>query len=231
MKIIKQELQSEKSLKQKLEFLCEFSKVTPTFITGSIRKIKNTNLIYIQPHRVIVKNITFLVFIYSNDVYISNIYGTNDIVEDVKQVYLDEFEQDRIEFNNKQTRKDRKIDDYFQKVCDSQNDIACEIIQNLEIWIFGMIKTMIQNFKRRYFDMEKVKEQCKLEYLIDMIKEMYNKFESKLKEIDEEYGTTLINFGQSKYFIINFAMAKLMEMEQTYRNKVALYLFNNIKIQ
>lgn len=79
--------------------------------------------------------------------------------------------------------------------------------------------------------MEKVKEQCKLEYLIDMIKEMYNKFESKLKEIDEEYGTTLINFGQSKYFIINFAMAKLMEMEQTYRNKVALYLFNNIKIQ
>ena len=94
-----------------------------------------------------------------------------------------------------------------------------------------MIKTMIQNFKRRYFDMEKVKEQCKLEYIIDMIKEMYNKFESKLKEIDEEYGTTLINFGQSKYFIINFAMAKLMEMEQTYRNKVALHLFNNIKIQ
>ena len=134
MKIIKQEIQFEESLKQRLEFICEFSKVTPTFITGSIRKIKNTNLTYIEPHRVIVKNITFFVFNYSNDVYISNIYGTNDIVEDVKQVYLDEFEQDRIEFNNKQTRKDRKIDDYFQKVCDSQNDIACEIIQNLEIF-------------------------------------------------------------------------------------------------
>ena len=62
---------------------------------------------------------------------ITTIYGTNDIVEDVKQVYLDEFEQARIEFNNKQTRKDRKIDDYFQKVCDSQNDIACEIIIEL----------------------------------------------------------------------------------------------------
>ena len=62
---------------------------------------------------------------------ITTIYGTNDIVEDVKQVYLDEFEQVRIEFNNKQTRKDRKIDDYFQKVCDSQNDIACEIIIEL----------------------------------------------------------------------------------------------------
>ncbi len=62
-------------------------------------------------------------------------------------------------------------------------------------------------------------------------KEMYNKFDSQLRKIDEEYRTTLINFGQSKYFIINFAMAKLMEMEQTDRNKVALYLFNNIKIQ
>ena len=73
MKIIKQELQFEESLKQRLEFICEFSKVTPTFITGSIRKIENANLTYIEPHRVIVKNITFLVFNYSNDVYISNL--------------------------------------------------------------------------------------------------------------------------------------------------------------
>ena len=73
LKIIKQELQFEESLKQRLEFICEFSKVTPTFITGSIRKIENSNLTYIEPHRVIVKNITFLVFNYSNDVYISNL--------------------------------------------------------------------------------------------------------------------------------------------------------------
>ena len=32
---------------------------------------------------------------------ITAIYGTNDIVEDVKQVYLDEFEQARIEYNAK----------------------------------------------------------------------------------------------------------------------------------
>ena len=35
MKIIKQNLQFEESLKQRLEFICEFSKVTPTFINGS----------------------------------------------------------------------------------------------------------------------------------------------------------------------------------------------------
>ena len=59
-------------------------------------------------------------------------------------------------------------------------------------------------------------------------KEMYNKFDTHLRKLDEEYRTTLINFGQSKYFIINFTMSKLMEMEQTDRNKVALYLFNVI---
>lgn len=39
MKIIKQELEFEEYLKQRLEFICEFSKVTPTFINGSIRKL------------------------------------------------------------------------------------------------------------------------------------------------------------------------------------------------
>ena len=106
--------------------------------------------------------------------------------------------------------------------------------------------------------MEKLKEKNKLEYLIDMIKdmnikyklrlaicmndsswltleynknEMYNKFDTHLRNIDEEYRTTLINFGSRKYFNINFAMAKLMEMEQADRNKVALYLFNSIENQ
>lgn len=53
--------------------MCELSKVTPTFINGKIRKLERTNLTYIESHRVIIKNITFLVFNYSNDVYISNL--------------------------------------------------------------------------------------------------------------------------------------------------------------
>ena len=62
---------------------------------------------------------------------ITTIYGTDNIVNDVKQLYLDEFEEARIEYNNKQTRNDRKIDNYYKKVCESQNDIACEIIIEL----------------------------------------------------------------------------------------------------
>ncbi len=64
--------------------------------------------------------------------------------------------------------------------------------------------------------------------LIYNTKENHEKFDSMLKDIDEEYRTTLVNFGSRKYFNINFAMAKLMEMETTEQNKVALYLFNNI---
>lgn len=73
MKIIKEELQFDEGIKQRLKFICEFAKVTPKFINGSIRKIDKTNLSYIEPNRVIVKNTTFLVFNYSNDIYISNL--------------------------------------------------------------------------------------------------------------------------------------------------------------
>ena len=73
MKIIKEKLEFEECLKQRLEFICEFAKVKPVFINGSIRKLEKTNLSYIEPHRVIVKNITLLVFNYSNNVYISNL--------------------------------------------------------------------------------------------------------------------------------------------------------------
>lgn len=63
--------------------------------------------------------------------------------------------------------------------------------------------------------------------LIYNTKENFEKFDSMLKDIDEEYRTTLINFG--KYKLVMFVMAKLMEMETTEQNEVALYLFNNIK--
>ena len=57
-------------------------------------------------------------------------------------------------------------------------------------------------------------------------KEYYDKFDSMLKELDEEYRTALVNFA--KYKLVMFAMVKLMEMETTEQNKVTLYFLNNI---
>ena len=56
--IIKEELHIEESLKRKLELICEFSNVAPTIINGNIRKIDKTNLTYIEPNRIIIKEKT-----------------------------------------------------------------------------------------------------------------------------------------------------------------------------
>ena len=93
---------------------------------------------------------------------IRTIYGTNDIVNDVKQVYLDEFEKARLEYNQKQTREDRKIKDYFKKVCELQNDIACEIIIELGDMDFWNDKT--EEYRLKMIDVynEQVKDLMKI---------------------------------------------------------------------
>ena len=92
---------------------------------------------------------------------ITTIYGTNDIVEDVKQVYLEEFEQARTEYNAK-TRADRQIKDYFQKVCDSQNDIACEIIIELGDMDFWQDKDNEYRYKMTDVYNEQIQELSKI---------------------------------------------------------------------
>ena len=71
--IIKQEIDMEESLKRRLDIICDFCNTTPAIINGSIRKVDKTNLTYIEPHRIIIKNITFLAFNYSTDIYIKNL--------------------------------------------------------------------------------------------------------------------------------------------------------------
>ena len=103
---------------------------------------------------------------------------------------------------------------------------------------------------------EKIIEENKVEFLMNIIKnmdltnklrlaicmsdssctnlkydkpEMYQKFDNMLKELDEEYRNTIINFAN--YPLIMFAMAKVMEMNEVEQNQVALFLFNCIRIE
>ena len=80
IKIIEQEISFDDTLKKKLEFICDFCNTTPKFINGSIRKIDRTNLIYLEPHRIIIKNITFLAFNYSNEIYIENLSNSINVI-------------------------------------------------------------------------------------------------------------------------------------------------------
>ncbi|MBR0350428.1 MAG: plasmid recombination protein [Clostridia bacterium] len=60
------------------------------------------------------------------------IYGTENLYQDVQDLYFDEFEEAKLEYNSKQTREDRKIDNYFKHISqDKQKDLACEFIIEL----------------------------------------------------------------------------------------------------
>ena len=88
---------------------------------------------------------------YDNEKYLIRVVrGTNDIVNDVKDLYLEEFEEARIEYNNKQTRNDRKIDNYFMKINESQNDLACEII--IELGDMDFWKDKDKEYRLRMID-------------------------------------------------------------------------------
>ena len=73
---------------------------------------------------------------YSKD-NICIIYGTSNLIDDVKTVYHKEFDEALEEYNKKQTRQDRKIEDYFEHVADKEQDMAVEIIVQIgdrEFW-------------------------------------------------------------------------------------------------
>ena len=57
---------------------------------------------------------------------------------------------------------------------------------------------------------------------------IHSKFDNELKKIDKDYLTSYINMR--KYPQVLFVMAKIMEMNNAEQNKIAMYLYNNIKI-
>ena len=104
----------------------------------------------------------------NNQELIKIIKGTNDIVLDVKKLYIDEFEKSRLEYNEKQTRNDRKIQDYFLQISnDSKHDLACEIIIELGNMRFWKNKSKEEKHKMIEVYTEQVKD---LERLVPSFK-------------------------------------------------------------
>ncbi len=79
IKLKTKELHFDEELKKKIEFICDFCNTKPTIINGSIKNIEHTNLNYIEPHRVIIKGITFLVFNYSKTIYVGSLANSLEI--------------------------------------------------------------------------------------------------------------------------------------------------------
>ena len=68
---------------------------------------------------------------------------------------------------------------------------------------------------------------CDSNYMSELYdkQELLNFFDSALREVDEEYRITVINF--SRCFNVMFEMSKIMLMTKEQQNKVMLYLYNN----
>lgn len=99
----------------------------------------------------------------NNQELIKTIKGSNDIVKDVKELYLDLFDEAKLEYNNKQSRDDRKIDNYFNKIAnDTKHDLACEIVielGNMEYWDEKSLEykyQMTQVFEQQLEDIQEI---------------------------------------------------------------------------
>ena len=94
--------------------------------------------------------------------------GTSSPLDDVKELYLTEFEEARLEYNSKQSRPSRMIDNYFENVSNNEKkDLACEII--LELGDKQYWDTKDEDFKKKMSEVYK-KQVDDLELLVPNFK-------------------------------------------------------------
>lgn len=87
--IVRENIEIEEALKKKIEFICSFCNTTAEITNGSIRTIEHTNLAYIEPHRIVIKGITFLAFNYETNIYIESLNNKiqiKDLEEYIKNI-------------------------------------------------------------------------------------------------------------------------------------------------
>ena len=104
----------------------------------------------------------------NNQELIEIVRGTSSPLNDVRELYLNEFEESRLEYNSKQSRPSRMINNYFENVSNNEKkDLACEIILELgdkEYW-----DTKDKDFKKKMSEVYK-KQVDDLELLVPNFK-------------------------------------------------------------
>ena len=71
--ITKKEINISEELKSKIEWTCKLKQVKPKIINGNLRIVEHTNLAYVEPHRVIIKDKLYLFFNEQNYFYIGSL--------------------------------------------------------------------------------------------------------------------------------------------------------------
>lgn len=73
MQIIKEKLEIEETLKKKVKNILMFLNLKGKLEKGNIINIPRTNIAYIEPHKLVINNITYLFFNECENVYINTL--------------------------------------------------------------------------------------------------------------------------------------------------------------
>ena len=173
--IIKEELPIEESLRKKLELICEFAKTTPKITNGNIRKIDRTNLTYIEPNRIIIKDKTFLIFNYSNEVFIENL--SNTLVNALEQLKDKNNKIKTLTENNKALNlRGKTLNDTIKE---KDNEIL-------------FLKSKIHNLKNT-LDYWKYKFSKLISFLYDKLHSWYDKDDKYIDVVNDMYEDNVLD--------------------------------------
>ena len=81
MSITKEVLEIEESLQNKIKNVLLFLGIKADIENGNIINIDNTNIAYIEPHKLVVNNNTYLFFNECNEVFINTLEQSISITE------------------------------------------------------------------------------------------------------------------------------------------------------
>ena len=73
MQIIKEKLEIEDTLKKKIKNILIFLNIKEKLERGNMINIPKTNIAYIEPHKLVINNITYLFFNECENVYINTL--------------------------------------------------------------------------------------------------------------------------------------------------------------
>ena len=87
MQIIKEQLDIDEMLEKRIKNILKFLNIKSKIIKGNIIHIPKTNIAYIEPHKLVINNITYLFFNECNDIYINTLENSipfNDLEAHIK---------------------------------------------------------------------------------------------------------------------------------------------------
>lgn len=62
IRVVKRKIAIEKELRSKIEWACTFSNCVPKIKNGNLRMVEKSNIAYVEPHCVVIKDKLFLFF-------------------------------------------------------------------------------------------------------------------------------------------------------------------------